>query len=93
MYLLRAINAQGDRAYGQECEIAMCIMRTPKPPAEDPAAKAAREEALAKEQTEKKEIKQEALTAKVKSIRGGTGRRTLISSSGGGMGFYNEYKQ
>ena len=70
----------------------MCIGGGSKTPREDPAAKAQREEATAKEQTERKELKQEALSKRVSSIRGGSGRRSLISSSGGGMGYYNEYK-
>jgi len=70
----------------------MCIMGREKTPREDPAAKEQRLEAIAKEQSEKKVLKQEALSQKVAGIRGGSGRRTLISSSGGGMGYYNEYK-
>ena len=40
---------------------------------------------------EKKEIKQDALEETVARRKGGTGRRSLIKSSGGGMGFYNKY--
>ena len=71
----------------------MCIFGGSKTPTEDPEVKRQREEAIQKEQAEKKTLKQDALSAKVKGIRGGTGRRTLLSSSGGGMGFYNEYNK
>jgi len=91
MCSLRTLRDQDDKGYGQECEVIMCIGGS-KTPREDPAVKAQREEATAKEQTERKELKQEALSQKVAGIRGGAGRRSLISSSGGGMGYYNEYK-
>lgn len=92
MCLLRTLKDQDDKGYGQECEVIMCIMSRPKTPQEDPAVKAQREESIAKEQTQRKELKQEALSQRVSGIRGGSGRRSLISSSGGGMGYYNEYK-
>lgn len=92
MCSLRTLRNQDDKGYGQECEVIMCIMGRSKTPQEDPAAKAQREEAIAKEQTQRKELKQEALSQRVSGIRGGSGRRSLISSSGGGMGYYNEYK-
>ena len=92
MCSLRTPRNQDGKDYGQECEVIMCIFGGPKTPREDPAAKAQREEAVAKEQTQRKELKQEALSQRVSGIRGGSGRRSLISSSGGGMGYYNEYK-
>lgn len=92
MCSLRTLRNQDGKDYGQECEVIMCIGGGSKTPREDPAAKAQREEATAKEQAEKKELKQDALSQKVAGIRGGAGRRSLISSSGGGMGYYNEYK-
>lgn len=94
MFLIVALKGQDGRACGLECEVTMCIFGGgTKPPAEDPAVKQQREEAIQKEQTEKRTLRQEALSAKVAGIRGGTGRRTLLSSSGGGMGFYNEYNK
>ncbi len=92
MCSLRTPRNQDGKDYGQECEVIMCIGGGPKTPTEDPAAKAQREEAIAKEQTQRKELKQEALSQRVSGIRGGAGRRSLISSSSGGMGYYNEYK-
>lgn len=93
MYLIGCLKNLGGKVFGQECEVAMCIFGGSKTPTEDPEVKRQREEAIQKEQTEKRTLRQEALSAKVAGIRGGTGRRTLLSSSGGGMGFYNEYNK
>lgn len=60
---------------------------TPAPPPPDPVVEAAQEQ----ETQKKKERVQETVQKKAQRIRGGTGRRSLISGSGGGMGFYNEY--
>lgn len=85
---------QGDKVCGLECEAVMCIGGGGyKAPAEDPAVKQQREESIQKEQAERKTIRQQALETRVKGIRGGSGRRSLITSSGGGMGFYNEYNK
>lgn len=93
MYLIERHKDLGGKVFGQECEEAMCIFGGTKTPTEDPEVKRQRKEAIEKEQTEKRTLKQDALSAKVAGIRGGTGRRTLLSSSGGGMGFYNEYNK
>jgi len=93
MFLIVALKGQDGRACGLECEVIMCIFGGSRPPAEDPAVKAQREEDTAKAEAERKAIRQEALERRVSGIRGGTGRRSLITSSGGGMGFYNEYKK
>ena len=39
----------------------------------------------------KEEQKQEALEAQVVRKKGGTGRRSLLTSSGGGIGYFNKY--
>jgi hypothetical protein len=93
MFLIVALKGQDGRACGLECEVTMCIFGAVRPPAEDPSVKAQREEDTAKAEAERKVIRQEALERRVSGIRGGTGRRSLITSSGGGMGFYNEYKK
>jgi|TARA_R110002020_G_scaffold182410_2_gene377817 hypothetical protein len=71
----------------------MCVGRGPKTPSVDPAIKAQQEADRAKALEEKKGAKQEALEETVKSMRKGSGRRSLISGSGGGVGFYNRFNQ
>ena len=68
----------------------MCIGgRSPSPPPPDPEVEMERESEKAKEQVKTKEMKQEALEETVSRKRKGTGRRSLLSGSGGGVGFYN----
>jgi hypothetical protein len=69
----------------------MCIGRSPRPPAPDPEVEKERESEKAKEQVKTKEMKQEALEETVSRKRKGTGRRSLLTGSGGGVGFYNRY--
>jgi len=70
----------------------MCIGgRSPSPPAPDPELEKERESEKAKEQVKTKEMKQEALEETVSRKRKGTGRRSLLTGSGGGVGFYNRY--
>ena len=71
----------------------MCVGRAPKTPQVDPAIKAQQEADKAKALEEKKGVKQERLEESVLSMRRGSGRRSLISSSGGGAGFYNRFNQ
>lgn len=70
----------------------MCLpgggSRTPAP---DPEVEMERESEKAKEQARTTEMKQEALEETVSRKRRGTGRRSLLSGSGGGIGFYNRY--
>lgn len=70
----------------------MCIGgRSPSPPAPDPELEKERESEKAKEQVKTSEMKQEALEETVSRKRKGTGRRSLLTGSGGGVGFYNRY--
>jgi hypothetical protein len=62
-----------------------------KTPAPDPQLEKERESEKAKEQAKTTEMKQEALEETVSRRRKGTGRRSLLSGSGGGVGFYNRY--
>lgn len=66
----------------------MCLSKPKAPPPPDTSAQDAQ---MAKEQATAKEQKAKTLEKRVQRIRGGSGRRSLISGSGGGMGFYNEY--
>ena len=70
----------------------MCLpSRSPKPPPPDPVVEQEREAAKAEEQVKKVEMRQDALEETVTRKRKGTGRRSLLSGSGGGIGFYNRY--
>ena len=69
----------------------MCIFKssTPRP---DPSVEAERKERMAAELAETKSNKQDALQKAVKSKKkGGSATHSLLSGSGGGIGFYNEY--
>ena len=70
----------------------MCLPgRSPRPPAPDPEVKMERESEKAKEQAKTADMKQEALEGTVSNKRKGTGRRSLLTGSGGGIGYYNRY--
>ena len=69
----------------------MCIGRGPSTLSLDPSVKAEQEAQKAKAMEEKKTAKQDALEQTVSEMRRGRGRRSLISGSGGGMGYYSEY--
>ena len=70
----------------------MCIGgRSSPPPAPDPQVEKERESEKAKEQVKTSEMKQEALEETVSKKRKGTGRRSLLTGSGGGIGYYDRY--
>ena len=57
-------------------------------PAVDPAAEAEAAERKARALEERKERKQEALAESVEATTRGSGRRSLITGSGGGRGYF-----
>jgi len=70
----------------------MCIGGgRPNAPEPDKQAEAERESERAKEQAKTSEMKQEALEGTVSRRRKGTGRRSLLTGSGGGIGYYDRY--
>tara|TARA_R110000772_G_scaffold252424_1_gene367807 strand:- start:178 stop:393 length:216 start_codon:yes stop_codon:yes gene_type:complete len=69
----------------------MCLGGGSSPPPPDKALEAEQEQKRDEAISDKKEIKQDALEETVARRKGGTGRRSLIKGSGGGMGFYNKY--
>tara|TARA_R110002012_G_scaffold216908_2_gene388077 strand:- start:1006 stop:1221 length:216 start_codon:yes stop_codon:yes gene_type:complete len=69
----------------------MCLPRSSKPPQEPPEVKMEREAEKEKEQVKTAELKQDALEETVSRKRKGTGRRSLLTGSGGGIGFYDRY--
>lgn len=70
----------------------MCVgplkPETPPVPQEDPAEKAARESQMAEEQRRRAASKAEQLEMAAGKAKRGTGARSLITSSGGGRGFF-----
>ena len=70
----------------------MCLGgSSPKPPKPDPEVEMEREAEKEKEQVKTVELKQDALEETVSKKRKGTCRRSLLTGSGGGIGFYNRY--
>jgi len=69
----------------------MCLGSSPRTPAPDPQVAKERESEKAKEQVKTSEMKQDALEETVSQKRKGTGRRSLLTGSGGGIGYYDRY--
>ena len=69
----------------------MCLGSSPKTPAPDPEVEMERESEKAKEQAKTADMKQDALEGTVSQKRKGTGRRSLLTGSGGGIGYYDRY--
>lgn len=61
-------------------------------PAVDPEAEAEQARQREANLQERKDRKQEALGAAIEATQRGTGRRSLISGPGGGMGYFNRYR-
>jgi len=89
-------NKEG-KAYGQECkEIIMCLpsggSSSPPPPTkEEKEEEMEREATQVIETAEKADARQDVLEQNITAKRKGSGRRSLLRGSGGGIGFYNEY--
>ena len=96
MSLIAEQNLKEGKAYGQECkEFLMCLpSRSPSPP---PPTKEEKEEQMERESQREQETmkrsdaRQDVLEQNITATRRGTGRRSLLRGSGGGIGFYNEY--
>jgi len=69
----------------------MCIGSRPSGPPRNVEAEQQQKEQEERQTEEKRVGRQEALDKKVTRLRGGSGRRSLITSSRGGMGYYSEY--
>jgi len=69
----------------------MCVgpLKPSSPPPPPPSPEVEAEKAI--EMDKRKASVQERVRQRSQRIRGGTGRRSLITGSGGGMGYYNEY--
>ena len=95
MSLIADQSNQRGKVYGQECKgDAMCLGGSPKPP---PPTKEEKEEEMEREaqkdiETQKRaDARQDVLEENITAKRKGSGRRSLLRGSGGGIGFYNEY--
>ena len=73
----------------------MCLPRgrsSPPPPTkEEKEAELEREAEKEVETAKRADARQDVLEQNVTAKRKGTGRRSLLRGSGGGIGFYNEY--
>lgn len=84
------------RVYGQECKgDIMCLGgRNPGPPPETKEEKEEKLERQAQKEIEtqnRADARQDVLEENITAKRKGSGRRSLLRGSGGGIGFYNEY--
>lgn len=70
----------------------MCIFKSSKPsvPQETEEARRAREAQQERERQEKAKAKAERLEETVSTTRKGIGRRSLLTGSRGGLGYYSE---
>ena len=98
MYLIADLNRLDVKVYGQECkEITMCIggsrPRTPEPTVEEKEEEMEREAQKEEETAKRTEARQDVLEENITRRRKGSGRRSLLRGSGGGIGFYNEYNR
>lgn len=95
MSLIVDLSIRKGRDYGQECkELNMCLPRSSSPPPPTKAEKEAEMETAAQKEveTEKRvDARQDVLEENITRKRKGSGRRSLLRGSGGGIGFYNEY--
>ena len=69
----------------------MCLAR-PQMPQPDPAIEAERQERMRAETEQKKVDKAERVDDLSAKRKTGTGMRSLLTGSSGGIGFYNPYK-
>jgi hypothetical protein len=98
MFLIADLNKPNVKVYGQECkEITMCIgggSSSPPPPTKEEKEAEMEREAQKEEETAKRtEARQDVLEENITRRRKGSGRRSLLRGSGGGIGFYNEYNR
>ena len=96
MSLVAEQNLKEGKDYGQECKgDAMCLGgRSPSPPpptVEEREEKMEREAVQEVETQKRADARQDVLEENITAKRKGTGRRSLLRGSGGGIGFYNEY--
>jgi len=96
MSLIVDLSIRKGRDYGQECKgDAMCLSGgSSSPPPPTVAEKEAEMETEAQKEVETQkrvDARQDVLEENITRKRKGSGRRSLLRGSGGGIGFYNEY--
>ena len=96
MSLIVDLKLNVEQVYGQECkESLMCLPRgSSSPPLPTKEEKEAEMETAAQKEVETQQrvdARQDVLEQNITTKRRGTGRRSLLRGSGGGIGFYNEY--
>ena len=98
MSLIAEQNLKEDKAYGQECkEIIMCLPRRPRasaPPPPTVEEKEAEMEVEAQKEEEKQvrvDNREAVLEENILRQKRGRGRRSLLTGSSGGIGFFNRY--
>ena len=96
MSLVAEQNLKEGKDYGQECKgDAMCLgggRPSPPPPTVEEKEEKMEREADQEVETQKRaDARQDVLEENITAKRKGTGRRSLLRGSGGGIGFYNEY--
>ena len=96
MSLIAAQHNKEGKVYGQECrESLMCLpsgRSSPPPPTkEEKEAEMERDAQKEVETAKRADARQEVLEENITAKRKGSGRRSLLRGSGGGIGFYNEY--
>ena len=89
-------NLKEGKAYGQECKgDTMCLgggRSSPPPPTKEEKEEEMEREAQKEIETAKRaDARQDVLEENITAKRKGSGRRSLLRGSGGGIGFYNEY--
>jgi len=65
--------------------------KTPPPTVEEKEEEMEREAVKEEETVKRTEARQDVLEENITRKRKGSGRRSLLKGSGGGIGFYNEY--
>ena len=96
MSLIADQSNQRGKVYGQECKgDTMCLgggRSSPPPPTKEDKEEQMEREAQKQVETEKRaDARQDVLEENITRKRKGSGRRSLLRGSGGGIGFYNEY--
>ena len=96
MYLIADPSNKKGRVYGQECKgDTMCLgggsSRPPPPTVAEKEAEQEREAQKEVETEKRVDARQDVLEENITRKRKGSGRRSLLRGSGGGIGFYNEY--
>ena len=96
MFSIVDLSNKDDKVCGQECKgDTMCLggrrQPTPTPTVEEKEAELEREAEKEVETVKREDARQEVLEENITRKRKGSGRRSLLRGSGGGIGFYNEY--